>query len=156
MSTPTAIAYADLATASDIPLGVTDWFGFDQDSVADFARLTNDQQWIHVDPERAKNGPFGAAVVHGFFTLSLCSQFFYQLLSVPGSGMVVNYGLEAVRFPRPVLVGQRVRAQGLLVDATGRGGGIRTTTRLTIEVDGGDKPACVADQISLFYPAEEA
>ena len=154
MNAPTAIAYADLAAATDVDLGITDWFAFEQDSVTDFARLTHDAQWIHVDPERAKTGPFGAAVVHGFFTLSLFSQFFYQLLSVPGSGMVVNYGLDSVRFPRPVLVGQRVRAHGQLLHATARGGGIRTTTRLTVEVDEGDKPACVANQMSLFYPAE--
>lgn len=134
-------------------LGVTAWVEVTQESVDAFARVTRDEQWIHVDPSLAADGPFGRPIAHGFYTLSLCSHFFGQLLAVREAGMVVNYGLERVRFPSPVPVGSRVRASGRLLDVEKRGPTVHTVTRLTIEIECLAKPACVADQVSRFYPA---
>lgn len=135
-------------------LGRTGWMETAQETIDLFARITLDEQWIHVDPERSATGPFGGTIAHGFFTLSLCSHFLGELLTVRGAGMVVNYGLERVRFPSPLRVGSRVRALGTLLQARERGGGVHAVTRLTIEAEGSDKPACVADQVSRFYPTQ--
>lgn len=144
----------DLLAMAGRDLGVTSWVEVDQESINAFARITRDQQWIHIDPERSASGPFGGAIAHGFFTLSLCSYFFEQLLAVRDVGMVINYGLDRVRFPNPLKVGSRARARGALHEATVRADAIQTVTRLTIETEGGAKPTCVADLVSRFYPAE--
>lgn len=136
-------------------LGHTGWVEVTQQDVNDFARVTRDEQWIHVDGGRAANGPFGTTIAHGFFTLSLCSHFIEQLLVVRRVGMVVNYGLERVRFPAPLPIGSQVRASGQLLDVARREDAIRTITRLTIERDEGVRPVCVADQVSLFYGSED-
>jgi acyl dehydratase len=134
-------------------LGVTGWVAVEQEAVSTFGRVTRDEQWIHVDPARAADGPFGTTIAHGYFTLSLCSAFVNELLIVRGAGMIVNYGLDRVRFPGPVAVGSRLRARGELLAAEDRGDVVQTTVRLTFEDDGGgDKPVCVADQLSRFYP----
>jgi acyl dehydratase len=149
---------ATVTTVAGLPdlvgreLGPTRWVAVEQDAIATFARVTLDEQWIHVDRERAAQGPFGTTIAHGFFTLSLCSHFFGELLVVDDARFVVNYGLEKVRFPSPVPVGSRVRARGAVTAAAARGGAVRTVTRLTIDLEDQEKPACVADQISLFTP----
>jgi acyl dehydratase len=144
---------AQLADHVGCDLGETDWIEVRQADVDDFARVTLDQQWIHVDPARAAEGPFGGPIAHGYFTLSLCSHFVERLLVVRGIRMVVNYGLERVRFPAPVRIGSYVRASGQLIGVAEREDATQTTTRLTVEIEDGSKPACVADQVSLFYPA---
>jgi acyl dehydratase len=115
-----------------------------------FADLTHDRQWIHVDPQRAKEGPFGTTIAHGHLTLSLVPLFLGQLLEVSGTSMAMNYGLERVRFPAPVPVGSRLRARGEIVGVQGRAGGTQVTVRLTTECDAADKPVCVAD-VAILY-----
>lgn len=132
-------------------LGLSPWLSIDQSRVDQFAEATGDHQWIHVDPVRAKDGPFGATIAHGFLTLSLISFFMPQILDLRLK-MGVNYGCEKVRFPAPVRVGSRVRARALLVaaDAT-KDGGVQATIRVSVEVEGGDKPGCVVDSIARYY-----
>jgi acyl dehydratase len=144
---------AELTDHVGCELGATDWVKIRQRDINDFARVTRDRQWIHVDPSRAAKGPFGGPIAHGYYTLSLCSYFIARLLVVRGVRMVVNYGLERVRFPAPVPIGSRVRAGGQIIAVSEREDATQTTTRLTVEIEGGPKPACVADQVSLFYPA---
>lgn len=133
-------------------LGLTAWVDVEQAAIDAFGRVTLDEQWIHVDPQRSAEGAFGGTIAHGFFTLSLCSHFLDELLVVGGTRMVVNVGLDRVRFPSPVHVGSRVAARGTLLAAERRGDAVQTVTRLTITSDGAAKPACVADQVSRFYP----
>lgn len=133
-------------------LGPSDWLTIEQDRIDTFAKATGDFQWIHVDPERAKDGPFGRTIAHGYLTMSLVNEFLPQLLRAEGLNMGVNYGADRLRFPAPVPVGSRIRASGELVKAEPMGeDAVQTTVRVTIEVEGGDKPACVVDVISRFY-----
>jgi len=135
------------------PLGASDWLEVTQERIDRFADATGDHQWIHVDPERAKQGPFGKTIAHGYLTLSLVNCFLPQILEVRGVAMGVNYGCDKVRFPAPVPVGSRIRGVGTLVAAEEvKGGAVQATVRVTVEVEGGDKPACVADTISRFVP----
>ena len=124
--------------------GDSDWLEITQDRVSRFADATGDHQWIHVDPERAAAGPFGGPIAHGYLTLSLVSYFLPQVWRVEGFGMGVNYGLERLRFPAPVPVGSRVRLRADLAEATPVEGGVQAAVDLTVEVDGGPKPALVA------------
>ncbi|MDP4916262.1 MAG: MaoC family dehydratase, partial [Haliea sp.] len=117
-----------------------------------FAEATGDHQWIHVDPERAAKGPFGKTIAHGYLTLSLANLFLPQLLQVSNVSMGVNYGCDKVRFPAPVPVGSRVRGCGEIVTAESVKGGVQVVVRVTIEVEGSDRPACVIDTISRFFP----
>ncbi|HEY3695361.1 MaoC family dehydratase [Phenylobacterium sp.] len=133
----------------------TDWVQIDQKRVDLFAEATGDHQWIHVDPVRAKDGPFGGTVAHGYLTLSMVNLFLPQLLEVRGMSMGVNYGCGKVRFPAPVRVGSRVRGVGKLLSAEPVGGGVQAVTVVTIEVEGQDKPGCVVETISRYY-AENA
>ena len=143
---------AELETAVGREVGPTEWFTIDQARVNGFADDTEDHQWIHVDPERAAAGPFGGPVAHGFLTLSLIPYLMGQLRQVDGVKMGVNYGLDRVRFPAPVLVGRRIRARATITSLEKIGGdAVQMVTRVTIEVEGGDKPACVADIVSRFY-----
>jgi acyl dehydratase len=145
---------ADLAAAVGRPLGVSDWMSVTQERVDGFADATDDHQWIHVDPERAKSGPFGGAIAHGYLTLSLVNKFLPQILEVRGISMGVNYGVDRVRFPSPVKVGARIRGSGELVEALPqKDGSIQAKVRVTVEIEGGGKPACVAETISRYYPA---
>jgi acyl dehydratase len=146
----------DLAGLVGADFGTTDWVEVDQSSINCFARTTHDEQWLHVDPERASRGPFGAPIAHGYFTLALCSHFRDELIDVRGAGMIVNYGLDRVRFPSPVLVGSRVRASGVLISAEQQADCIQVVFRLTIKVDGSSKPVCIADQVTRFYPPSSA
>lgn len=133
-------------------LGISEWLEITQERINLFADATDDHQWIHVDPQRAAEGPFGACVAHGYLTLSLASRFLPEILEVPGMKMGVNYGCDKVRFPAPVPVGSRVRGRSELVAAdTTKDGAVQATIRVTVEIEGGDKPACVADTISRYY-----
>ena len=140
----------DLTAAVGAQLGPTDWVAVEQSRVDAFADATGDHQWIHVDVERAKAGPFGGTIAHGYLTLSLCSLFLPQLMRVEMSGMGINYGLDRVRFPAPVRVGSRIRAVGEIASVTAVPGGVQVVVRVTVEVEGGARPACVADTISRF------
>ncbi|MFJ8650319.1 MaoC family dehydratase [Streptomyces sp. NPDC093546] len=132
-------------------LGTSDWLDVTQDRVDTFADATGDHQWIHVDPERAKEGPFGAPIAHGYLTLSLFIPLFTGLLDVRGVTTKVNYGLNKVRFPAPVTVGSRVRLAARLADVADVPGGVQITVDGTIEIDGGTKPAAVLQSLSRFY-----
>jgi len=134
-------------------LGYSDWLVIDQQRINLFAEATGDHQWIHVDPERAKDGPFGATIAHGYLTLSLANLFLPQIMEVQNVSMGVNYGCDKVRFPAPVPVGSRVRGGGEVISAQEVKGGVQVVVRITIEVEGGDRPACVIDTISRFFPA---
>ena len=148
---------SELAAAVGQSVGPTDWVTIEQSRIDAFADATGDHQWIHVDAERARQGPFGATIAHGYLTLSLVSSFLPQLLEVRGAAMGVNYGCDRVRFPAAVRAGSRVRASANLLSTEelhGRDGapvGIQVKIRVTIELEGGDKPACVADTLSRWY-----
>lgn len=140
----------ELRAAAGTDLGVSGWVPIPQEKIDGFAEVTGDHQWIHTDPERAAQGPFGTPIAHGFLTLSLISVFVEDLLVVEDVAMAVNYGLNKVRFPAPVPVGSRVRARGQLVSVEEIPGGVQTTTRFTIECDGAAKPVCVAESVARF------
>jgi acyl dehydratase len=133
-------------------LGPTEWLEIDQGRIDMFADATGDHQWIHVDPERAKTGPFGATIAHGYLTLSLANLFLPQLMTVENTSMGVNYGCEKVRFPAPVPVGSRLRGSGEVISAEEVKGGVQVIVRVTVEVEGSERPACVVDTISRFFP----
>jgi len=143
---------AELEAAVGKELGPTDWLTIDQERVDGFADVTEDHQWIHIDQERAASGPFGTTIAHGFLTLSLLPYFTAELRRIEGARMGINYGLNKVRFPAPVPVGSRVRARATQVSADQLGeGAVQVVTRVTIEIDGNAKPACVADFVSRIY-----
>lgn len=150
LSARKVLPYDSLAQSVGEQLGTTPWSAITQAQVATFADLTHDHQWIHVDEERAKAGPYGTTIAHGYLTLSLLPHFLGQLLDVSGTSMAVNYGLEKVRFPAPVPVGAQVRASAEVVDAQPRAGATQVTVRVTLECDAADKPVCVADVVILF------
>jgi acyl dehydratase len=132
-------------------IGVSDWHDVTQESVNEFADVTGDHNWIHVDPERAKETPFGGTIAHGYYTLSLAPKFSYSLLSVEGFAFGVNYGLNRVRFPAPLPVGSRVRMRMKLAGVDDIPGGAQFTTELTFEREDGDKPVCVAESLARVY-----
>ena len=133
-------------------LGHTDWLTISQPRIQQFADATGDQQWIHVDPQRAASGPFGACVAHGFLTLSLANKFLPELIEYQRLKMGVNYGCEKVRFPAPVRVGARIRGHGLVVAAEPvKGDGVQVIVRITVEIEGQEKPGCVVDTIGRLY-----
>lgn len=147
---------AELEAAMGVELGPTPWFTIDQSRIDGFADDTEDHQWIHVDTQRAATeSPFGGTVAHGFLTLSLVPFFVNQLRRVEGTTMGVNYGLDKVRFPSPVVAGSRVRARTQMVKLDRiTGTAVQMTTRATIEVEGSDKPACVADLVARYFYEE--
>ncbi|MYT72869.1 MaoC family dehydratase [Streptomyces sp. cg28] len=132
-------------------LGHSDWVEIEQSRIDGFAEATGDHQWIHVDPERAKSGPFGTTIAHGYLTLSLLPLFGPQLIAVEGVKMGVNYGTNKVRFPAPVPVGSRLRATGKITSVEDVAGGVQVSVAFTVERDGGDKPVCVAESVSRYY-----
>ncbi|MDJ0868567.1 MAG: MaoC family dehydratase [Myxococcota bacterium] len=135
-------------------LGYSDWLTIEQARIDGFADATDDHQWIHVDPERAKSGPFGATIAHGYLTMSLVNRFLPEIVRVDGISMGVNYGADKLRFPAPVPVGSRIRGGAELVEAAdAKDGSVQAKIRVTVEIDGGDRPACVVDTLSRFYPA---
>lgn len=141
----------DLKAAVGTSLGYSDWIVVDQDRIDAFAKATEDHQWIHVDPERAKAGPFGSTVAHGFLTLSLVPVLMGDKLRVQGARMGVNYGLNKVRFPAPLPVDSRVRGLTELVAVDEVEGGVQVTYRVTIERESGDRPVCVAECVARSY-----
>jgi len=132
-------------------LGVSDWVPVTQDTIDQFADVTGDHQWIHVDVERAKDSPFGGTIAHGYFTLSLAPRFSYELFTFEGFAFAVNYGLNRVRFPAPMPVGGKVRMRATLKAADDIPGGVQITTEATFEREGGDKPVCVAETLARLY-----
>ena len=143
----------ELKDAVGEALGCSEWVQIDQQRIDGFADATGDHQWIHVDPERAREGPFGTTIAHGYLTLSLVNLFLPQILEVRGVSMGVNYGTDKVRFPAVVPVGSRVRGCGEVVSVEEVKGTVQVVVRVSVEIDGGDRPACVADTISRFVPA---
>ena len=144
---------SELEGAVGADLGESDWLLIAQDRINTFADATGDHQWIHVDEEKAKAGPYGSTIAHGYLTVSLVNHFLPQLLDVGGISMGVNYGVDKIRFPAAVPVGSRVRAKGLLtgVERT-KDGGFQSKVTVTIEIEGGERPACVVETISRYYP----
>jgi acyl dehydratase len=141
----------ELESHAGAVLGQTSWRLVSQDDVDTFAQLTGDDQWIHVDPERAKAGPFGATIAHGYFTLSLSTIFLDEVVAIRGASVVLNYGSNRVRYPAPVPVGSRIRASVELSTVEDIGGGMQVTFRLVYEVEGQAKPGCVADIVYRYY-----
>jgi len=131
-------------------IGVGEWVTITQEQVNLFADATLDHQWIHVDPEMASQGPFGTTIAHGFLTLSLVSEI-APSVEIPGVRMAINYGLDRVRFISPVPVGSRLRARSVLQEVHEVPGGVQVKSEVTIELEGGEKPACVAETLSRFY-----
>jgi acyl dehydratase len=132
-------------------VGASDWLEVTQERVQEFADATGDHQWIHVDPERARAGPFGGPIAHGYLTLSLVSYFLPRVWSVEGFGMGVNYGLERLRFPSPVPVGAEVRLRADLAEVQPLESGVQVALDLAVEVQGGAKPALVARGLFRYY-----
>ena len=143
---------ADVLAAVGEEVGPGEWVELTQDRVDTFADATGDHQWIHVDAERAAQGPFGTTIAHGYLTLSLVIPLFGELLAVRGTRMGINYGLEKVRFPNPVKVGSRIRlgARVVTVDEV-PGDGVQMTLDFVVEIEGEDKPACVARPVYRHY-----
>jgi len=150
-----AKAYAsprDLIGQEGTQLGATDWLLIDQTRVNGFAEVTGDHQWIHVDVERAKDGPFGGTIAHGYLTMSLVNLFLPDLIEVRGFSHAVNVGADRLRFLSPVKVGSRIRGSGEIVSAEEIKGAIQSVVRVIVEIEGSDKPACVVDTISRYFP----
>jgi len=144
---------SELESAVGKELGTSDWLEITQERINLFADATGDHQWIHVDPERAKDGPFGACIAHGYLTQSLVNLFLPQIVEVRGISMGVNYGADKLRFPAPVPVGSRLRGRAELIAAEAvKGGGVQATIRVAVEIEGSDRPGCVIDTISRYYP----
>ncbi|MCC5036741.1 MaoC family dehydratase [Streptomyces sp. WAC 00631] len=141
----------ELKKLAGTDLGTSEWIEVTQERINTFADATGDHQWIHVDPEKAKDGPFGAPIAHGYLTLSLFIPLFTELLDVRGVTTKVNYGLNKVRFPAPVRAGSRIRLAGRLVDVSDVAGGVQVAVEGTIEIEGGAKPAAVLQSLSRFY-----
>ncbi len=146
----------ELKQAEGETVGTTDWHEVTQDDVNAFADATGDHQWIHVDPERAKDTPFGGTIAHGYYTLSLAPVFSYELFELTGVAMGINYGANKVRFPAPLPVGSKVRMRMTVQDVSDIPGGAQLTMLLTFERDGGDKPVCVAETLSRVYAGTPA
>ena len=141
----------ELRTLAGKDLGHSSWLEITQDRVDAFAEATGDHQWIHVDVERAKDGPYGGTIAHGYLTLSLVIPFYTELLEIRDIRMGINYGLDRVRFPHPVRVGSKIRLAARVETVADVAGGVQVVLDLTVEVDGVDKPACVARSVYRYY-----
>lgn len=143
----------DLLGREGTALATSDWLTVEQDRIDAFAECTGDHQWIHVDPVRAKDGPFGATIAHGYLTLSLVNMFMPQIVEVRGFSAGVNVGMDRTRFLTPVTVGSRIRGTGGIASVEEvKGGAIQAVIRVTVEIEGKDKPACVVDTINRYFP----
>ena len=143
---------AGVLAAVGTELGTTEWMVLAQDRIDLFADATDDHQWIHVDSARAAQGPFGGCIAHGYLTLSLANKFLPQLVAYDHLRLGVNYGCDKMRFPAPVRAGARIRGRGEVVAAEPvKGDGVQVTVRITVEIEGSDKPGCVVDTISRLY-----
>jgi acyl dehydratase len=138
----------ELLDVGHMDLGTTSWVVVDQARVDGFAEVTDDLQWIHVDTQRARSGPFGTTIAHGYLTLSLVSRFLRELIVVTDASSAINYGLDRLRFPAPVPVGSRIRGRAEVISAAPLESGTQTTIRMTIESDANSKPAAVADLLT--------
>ena len=132
-------------------MGYSDWHEVTQQQVNQFAEATGDHQWIHIDPERAKSGPFGGPIAHGYLTLSMAPALLHEVLIIEGFSMGVNYGINKLRFPAPVPVGKRLRVGATLKAADDVAGGVQPTLELRFEVEGQEKPACIAEVVYRYY-----
>ena len=141
----------ELRAAKGTEVGTSDWVTVEQERIDGFADATGDHQWIHVDAERARTGPFGTTIAHGFLTLSLVPKLVQDVYRIDGVQMGVNYGLNKVRFTSPLPVGSRVRAKVDLVDVLDVSGGVQLTVGVTVEVEGSEKPALVAEWLTRQY-----
>ena len=142
--------FDELTDAVGEELGSTDWLEITQERVDAFADATGDHQWIHVDVEKAKDGPFGGTIAHGYLTLSLIPQFTPELFRLDTPGAKLNYGVNKVRFPNPVKVGSKIRATAQIADVSDVPAGKQMVTRYTLEIEGESKPACVAETVVLL------
>ncbi|MDF3338723.1 MaoC family dehydratase [Mycolicibacterium septicum] len=140
----------EFVAAKGSELGPTEWLEITQERVNLFADATDDHQWIHVDPEKAAGGPFGGTIAHGLLTLSLLPHFTHQLYRVDNIAMAINYGYNKVRFITPVRVGSKVRASAVIADVAQLDGAVQATMTVTVEIEGSDKPAAVAESIVRF------
>lgn len=141
---------SEFEKAVGVHLGYSDWHTVTQQQIDLFADATGDHQWIHVDVERAREGPFGGTIAHGFLTLSMLPEMLFELLAVDGARMVINYGLNRVRFVTPVRVGSRLRAGAELTRVEEVKGGIQATVTVTFETEGAERPACVAESLMRY------
>ena len=152
MATKTSINGIDeLKAAVGAEVGISDWYEVTQEAINEFAEVTQDFQWIHVDPERAAQTPFGGTIAHGLFTLSLGPKFSYEIFDIQGFAFGVNYGYEKVRFPAPLPVGSRVRMRATLTSVEDVPGGVQIKITQTFEREGHDKPVCVAESLSRAF-----
>ena len=135
-------------------LGVSDWYEVTQATIDEFAEVTGDHQWIHVDPERAAQTPFGGTIAHGLFTLSLGPKFSYEVMDMQGFAFGVNYGYGKVRFPAPLPVGSKVRMRAALTNVDDVSGGIQITVTQTFEREGEEKPVCVAESLARLFTGQ--
>ena len=148
---PETVDVTSLPSLKGRDLGSSRWLEITQDQISTFATLTGDEQWIHVDAERAKDGPFGATIAHGFFVLSCSTGLLYELLEVRGATQILNYGLNRVRFTAPTPVGSRLRMGLRVTDVAEVSGGYQVTFGLTFEREGQEKPVCVAELLFRYY-----
>ncbi|GAB3283651.1 MaoC family dehydratase [Microbacterium sp. Root53] len=148
----TTATFDELTSLAGRDLGWTEWAEIAQERVNTFADAVDDHQWIHTEPERAKDGPFGGAIAHGFLTLSLATRFWSELLETEGVSTKVNYGLDKVRFISPVPVGSRIRMNAVIAEVEEvKGGGVQFTVDQTFEIEGAERPAVVARGLYRFY-----
>ena len=140
----------DLLDSVGAELGHSDWFEITQERINQFAEATGDYQWIHIDEEQAKQGPFGATIAHGYLTLSLTNMFLPEIISVENISMGINYGVNKVRFPAPVPSGSRVRFSAVLQDVAEIPGGVQAIIVITVEVEGSEKPCCVVESVTRY------
>lgn len=143
----------ELRQLAGADLGASGWLDITQERVDTFADATDDRQWIHVDPERARAGPFGGTIAHGYLTLALVIPLWSEILRVDGAGMALNYGLNRVRFPAPVPIGSKIRLHARVVSAEDVTGGVQLTVAFTVELQGSGKPALVAEALYRYYAA---
>lgn len=148
---------AQLLAAEGLDLGRTDWLLLTQERINLFAEATGDHQWIHVDPERAASGPFGACIAHGYLTLALANLFMPQLMRFENLAMGVNCGTDRLRFPAAVKVGSRIRGHGQVMRVETLGQAVQAVVRMSVEIEGSERPGCVVDTISryTFNPLEQ-
>ena len=146
----------ELLGKEGLALGNSEWFRVEQSLIDQFAELTGDRQWIHVDPVRAKSGPFGATIAHGYLIVALVNKFLPEVIEVRGFSMGVNIGVDNLRFVSPVPAGSRLRGSGVIVKVDEvKQGAVQSVVRITVEIEGQQKPACVLDTISRYYPDKE-
>ena len=154
MPTTTLTGPDEVKAAVGQELGVSDWYEVTQATIDQFAQVTGDHQWIHVDPERAAQTPFGGTIAHGLFTLSLGPKFSYEIMDMQGFAFGVNYGYGKVRFPAPLPVGSKVRMRAALTNVDDVPGGIQITVTQTFEREGEEKPVCVAESLARLFTGQ--